>query len=126
LRRYVPTSAVAAMALSLLTTPVAVEAQAPLLSANYSLEDVLDPIPKTSSVTFQPTYEQLTNGAYNAYVKFKPVLVVESGVPLVSRIEWPIPEMDNENGQTNAGVGDLKDFELRLSVGYHFPALFPK
>jgi len=47
-------------------------------------------------------------------VKFKPILVVESGIPLLSRIEWPIPEIDNENGLTNAGIGDLTWLPLFL------------
>jgi hypothetical protein len=73
----------------------------------FSTEDVLDPIPKSSSITLQPTYDRRTGGTYDAFVKFKPILVVESGIPLISRIEWPIPEVDNENGPTNAGIGDL-------------------
>ena len=80
----------------------------------FSLEDVLDPIPKTSSVTVQPTYQRNTDGTYEAYVKFKPVIVVESGLPLITRIEWNIPEVDNENGPTNAGVGDLTWLTLFL------------
>src|SRR5262245_24057477 len=80
----------------------------------FSLEDVLDPIPKTSSVTVQPTYQRNTDGTYEAYVKFKPVIVVESGLPLLTRIEWPIPEIDDENGPTNAGVGDLTWLTLFL------------
>ena len=146
-RRRFARLAIQAMVLHLLLgAPVAVEAQAaatltelpPLLSADsgafslreepqanapaprslgYSLEDVLDPIPKTSSVTWQPTYQQRTNGTFNAYVKFKPVLVLESGLPLVTRIEWPIPEVDDENGPTNAGVGDLTWLTLFLVGG---------
>jgi len=73
----------------------------------FTVEDVIGPIPATSSVTEEPTYEQRANGTFNAYVKFKGILVVESGLPLLTRIEWPIPEVDDENGPTNAGVGDL-------------------
>src|SRR5262245_927074 len=80
----------------------------------FSLEDVLDPIPKTSSVTVQPTYQRNTDGTYEAYVKFEPVIVFESGLPLITRIEWNIPEVDNENGPTNAGVGDLTWLTLFL------------
>jgi len=80
----------------------------------FSIDEVLDPIPKTSSITLQPTYERRTDGTYDAYVKFKPVIVVESGLPLASRIEWKIPEVDNENGPTNAGVGDLTWLTLFL------------
>jgi hypothetical protein len=82
--------------------------------SGFTLDDVLDPIPKTSSINWQPTYEHRTNGSFNAYVKFKPVLVIESGLPLVTRIEWPLPEVDDENGPTNAGVGDLTWLTLFL------------
>ena len=74
---------------------------------SFSTGEVLDPIPKTSSMTFQPTYVRRTDGTYQAYVQLKPVIVVESGLPLLTRIEWPVPEVDNENGPTNAGIGDL-------------------
>ena len=85
--------------------------------SRFSLDDVLDPIPKTSSISWQPTYEQRANGSFNAYVKFKPVFVVESGLPLLTRIEWPLPEVDDENGPTNAGVGDLTWLTLFLLGG---------
>jgi len=81
---------------------------------SFSTEDVLNPIPKSSSITLQPTYDRRTGGTYDAFVKFKPILVVESGIPLLSRIEWPIPEVDNENGPTNAGIGDLTWLTLFL------------
>src|SRR5215467_8805725 len=80
----------------------------------FSTGEVLDPIPKTSSINFQPTYVHRTDGTYQAYVQLKPVIVVESGLPLFTRIEWPIPEIDNENGPTNAGVGDLTWLTLLL------------
>jgi len=80
----------------------------------FSLDDVLNPIPKTSSASWQPTYQRNTNGTYNAYVKFKPILVVESGLPLITRIEWPLPEIEDDNGPTNAGVGDLTWLTLFL------------
>jgi hypothetical protein len=73
----------------------------------FTVEEVVGPIPLTSSVTAEPTYEQRANGTFDAYIKLKGILVVESGLPLFSRIEWPIPEVDNENGPTNAGIGDL-------------------
>ena len=76
--------------------------------------EVLDPIPKTSSINFQPTYVHRTDGTYQAYVQLKPVIVVESWLPLFTRIEWPVPEVDNENGPTNAGVGDLTWLTLLL------------
>src|SRR5262245_34765960 len=80
----------------------------------FTTDDVLEPIPKSSSLTFQPTYVRRTDGTYQAYVQFKPIVVVESGLPLFSRIEWPVPEVDNENGPTNAGVGDLTWLTLFL------------
>ena len=73
----------------------------------FTVEEVIGPIPLTSSVTAEPTYEGRANGSFNAYVKLKGILVVESGLPLFTRIEWPVPEVDDENGPTNAGVGDL-------------------
>ncbi len=73
----------------------------------FTVEEVIGPIPLTSSVTAEPTYEQRANGTFDAYMKLKGILVVESGLPLFSRIEWPIPEVDDENGPTNAGIGDL-------------------
>jgi hypothetical protein len=73
----------------------------------FTVEEVVGPIPLTSSVTAEPTYEQRANGTFDAYIKLKGILVLESGLPLFSRIEWPIPEVDNENGPTNAGIGDL-------------------
>jgi hypothetical protein len=73
----------------------------------FTVEEVIGPIPLTSSVTAEPTYEQRANGTFDAYIKLKGILVVESGLPLFSRIEWPIPEVDDENGPTNAGIGDL-------------------
>src|SRR5262245_17749262 len=81
---------------------------------SFSTGEVLDPIPKTSSITFQPTYVRRTDGTYQAYVQLKPVIVVESGLPLFTRIQWPVPEVDNENGPTNAGVGDLTWLTLLL------------
>ena len=33
---------------------------------SFSTSDVLDPIPKTSSITFQPTYVRRTDGTYQA------------------------------------------------------------
>src|SRR5215472_4481261 len=81
---------------------------------SFSTGEVLDPIPKTSSITFQPTYVRRTDGTYQAYVQLKPVIVVESGLPLFTRIQWPIPEVDDENGPTNAGVGDLTWLTLLL------------
>src|SRR5215510_11007408 len=80
----------------------------------FSIDDVLDPIPKSSSISLQPTYVRRTDATYQAYVQFKPVIVVESGLPLLTRIEWPIPEIDDENGPTNAGVGDLTWLTLFL------------
>ena len=73
----------------------------------FTVEEVVDPIPLTSSVTQEPTYERRANGSFDAYINFKGILVIESGLPLFSRIEWPIPEVDDENGPTHAGVGDL-------------------
>jgi hypothetical protein len=73
----------------------------------FTVEEVVGPIPLTSSVTQEPTYERRANGSFDAYITFKGILVIESGLPLFSRIEWPIPEVDDENGPTNAGVGDL-------------------
>jgi len=81
---------------------------------SFSTGEVLDPIPKTSSITLQPTYVRRTDGTYQAYVQLKPVIVVESGLPLFTRIQWPVPEVDNENGPTNAGVGDLTWLTLLL------------
>jgi hypothetical protein len=83
----------------------------------YSVEEVLDPIPLTSSLTAQPTYQQLANGGFNAYIKFRPILIVESGLPLFTRIEWPAPQVDDENGPTNVGVGDLSWLTLFLVGG---------
>jgi hypothetical protein len=80
----------------------------------FSTGEVLDPIPKTSSITFQPTYVHRTDGTYQAYVQLKPVIVIESGIPLFTRIQWPVPEVDNEPGPTNAGVGDLTWLTLLL------------
>jgi hypothetical protein len=73
----------------------------------FTVEEVIGPIPLTSSVTAEPTYEQRANGTFDAYMKLKGILVVESGLPLFSRIEWPIPEVDDANGPTNSGIGDL-------------------
>jgi hypothetical protein len=73
----------------------------------FTVEEVIGPIPLTSSVTLEPTYGQRANGTFSAYINVKGILVIESGLPLVSRIEWPIPEVDDENGPTNAGIGDL-------------------
>lgn len=83
----------------------------------FSAADVISPIPVTSSVTLEPTYERRANGTFNAYVKFKPVLVVESGLPFFTRIEWPIPDVTNEKGPTRAGVGDLTWLTLFLVRG---------
>jgi hypothetical protein len=41
---------------------------------------VIGPIPLTSSVTEEPTYEQRADGSFNTYIKFKGILVVESGL----------------------------------------------
>jgi hypothetical protein len=81
----------------------------------FTVEEVIGPIPLTSSVTGEPTYEQRADGSFDAYLKFKGILVVESGLPLFTRVEWPIPEVDDEDGPTNAGVGDLA--WLTLFVG---------
>jgi hypothetical protein len=37
----------------------------------FSVEDVIGPIPLTSSVTWEPTYQQRTNGTFNAYVNYR-------------------------------------------------------
>ena len=83
----------------------------------FSAAEVISPIPVTSSVTLEPTYVRRADGTFNAYVKLKPVLVVESGLPFFTRIEWPIPDVDNENGPTRAGVGDLTWLTLFLVEG---------
>src|SRR5215475_5297484 len=44
----------------------------------FSPDDVLNPIPRSSSITLQPTDDRRTGGTYKAVVKFKPILVVQS------------------------------------------------
>jgi hypothetical protein len=46
----------------------------------FTVEEVIGPIPLTSSVTEEPTYEQRADGSFNTYIKFKGILVVESGL----------------------------------------------
>ena len=98
----------------LLTTPAVTGAQDDTARPGFSVADVLGPIPKTSSVTWQPTYQRLTDGSFEAFVSFKPILVVESGLPLITRVEWSLPEVDHDKGPTNAGIGDLTWLTLFL------------
>ena len=66
----------------------------------FTVEEVIGPIPLTSSVTAEPTYEGRANGSFNAFVKLKGVLVVYP--------RWTSPPS--------------KDYEIRLGVGYHPPS----
>ena len=84
---------------------------------SFSTGEVLDPIPKTSSLTFQPTYVHRTDGTYQAYVQLKPVIVVESGLPLFTRIEWPIPDPAALRDQA------LARFVVRADAADHHPGL---
>ena len=83
----------------------------------YSPREITDPIPFHSSINRQPTYQQNRGGGGQSYVKLKAILVVEAGLPLISRVEWPIPEVDWQNGSATAGIGDLTWLNLFLVGG---------
>jgi hypothetical protein len=84
---------------------------------SYSPREITDPIPFHSSINRQPTYQQNRGGGGQSYVKLKAILVVEAGLPLISRVEWPIPEVDWHNGSATAGIGDLTWLNLFLVGG---------
>jgi hypothetical protein len=83
----------------------------------YALREITDPIPLHSSINLQPTYEQSKGGDSKGFVKLKAVLVIEAGLPLLSRIEWPVPEVASESGTTTVGVSDLTWLNLFLVGG---------
>jgi hypothetical protein len=80
----------------------------------YSPREITDPVPFHSSINRQPTYQQNRGGGGKSYVKLKALLVLEAGLPLISRVEWPIPEVDWQNGSATSGIGDLTWLNLFL------------
>ena len=74
----------------------------------YTAEEATDPIPLNSQFNFQPTYQRRSGGRNNSYVTLKPRLVVQEPLPLLVRFDWDVPRVDNENGPTIAGIGDLQ------------------
>ena len=83
----------------------------------YSPREITDPIPLHSSINRQPTYQQNRGGGGQSYVELNAVVVVEAGLPLISRVEWNIPEVSWQNGSATAGIGDLTWLNLFLVGG---------
>jgi hypothetical protein len=83
----------------------------------YSPREITDPVPFHSSINRQATYQQDREDGGQSYVKLKAILVVEAGLPLISRVEWPIPEVDWQKGSATAGIGDLTWLNLFLVGG---------
>jgi hypothetical protein len=106
---------------------------APPQRTGYSLQEITDPIPLHSSINRQLTYQESSSRGGKGFVKLKAVLAVEAGLPMLSRIEWPIPEVDSESGPTTVGVGDLTWLNLLVlwasprsgTVGLGPVAVFP-
>lgn len=101
----VPRLAACLLSLPVLGAPAAVSAQD--VTRGYSAEEITNPIPLHSSISAQPTFQRLTGGSTTAYLRWRPILVVDEVLPLFTRVEWPLPQVDDQTGPTHVGIGDL-------------------
>lgn len=82
----------------------------------YTAEDATDFLRRPWQFNLQPTYERQANGTSTGYVLLQPHLRFDLGLLLWMRFEWPVPQVDDVTGPTQAGVGDLQWLNL-VGVG---------
>lgn len=77
---------------------------------DFTIEEATDPFLLAWSVALQPSYFQFRQGrGSRGYVRIKSVAEYDFGfgLPLWTRLQWPVFEADNTTGPLKAGVGDL-------------------
>jgi hypothetical protein len=78
----------------------------------YTAEDAADFLSRLWKLNVQPTYERKPKGTSTGYLLLQPYLRFDLGVLLWTRFEWPVPQVDDTDGSTTAGVGDLQWLNL--------------
>jgi hypothetical protein len=87
-----------------------------LTERHYTTEDAADFLSQPWQFNLQPTYERQANGTSTGYLLLQSYLRFDLGLLLWMRFEWPVPQVDDMTGPTQAGVGDLQWLNL-VGVG---------
>lgn len=90
--------------------PAGIGTNGPTNSDDFTIENATDPFLLAWSLTLQPSYFHYRQARGSlGYIRFKSVAEYDFGfgLPLWTRLQWPVFEIENTTGPVKSGVGDV-------------------